>query len=110
MKAFEPSSCAGARRGPKHRRPARLESVDDAGHQRPLGPDDREVDALGRGQLDQAGDVLGRDGDIAHLRLGGGAGIARRDEHLVTRARLRALPGERMFAAAAADDQDLHRR
>ena len=47
------------------------------------GPDDREVDALGaRARRTRPRDVLGGDVDVAHLGLGGRAGVAGRDQHL----------------------------
>ena len=36
---------------------------------------------LGLRQRDQPGDVFGRDVDVAHARLGGGAAVAGRDQH-----------------------------
>ena len=43
--ALEPSSCAAAPDGPKHRDAARRHGVGDPGDQRRLGPDDDQVDA-----------------------------------------------------------------
>ena len=59
-------------------------------------------------QRHQAGDVFRRDIDVAHARFGGRAAVAGRHEHFGDLRRLRALPGQRVFATAAADDQDLH--
>src|SRR5262249_41528889 len=60
------------------------------------------------GERNQAGDVFGRDVDIAHARLGGGAAVAGRHEHFGNLGGLRALPRQRVLATAAAYDQDLH--
>ena len=58
------------------------EGIDDAEHQRRLGPDDGQCDVLALGERRERRDVVGGDGDVAHLRLGGGAGIARGHQHL----------------------------
>ena len=84
------------------------EGVDHADHQRRLGTDDGEADLLGLRQRHQAGDVFGGDVDVAHARLGGGAAIAGRHQHFGNLGRLRAFPGERVFAPAGTDDQDFH--
>ena len=84
------------------------EGVDHAGNQRRLGTDDGEPDVFGLGERHQPGDVLGRDVDIAHARFGGRAAVAGRDQHFGDLGRLRAFPGQRVFATAAAYDQDLH--
>ena len=39
-----------------------------------------------------------------------GAGVAGRDEHFADARRLREFPGQRVFAAAGADDQNFHRK
>ena len=49
-------------------------------------------------------DVVRGDVDVADVRLGRRAGVAGGDEDVLDPRRLRALPGERMFAAAAADE------
>ena len=98
---------AGARR-PEAAQPRCGERVDHAGHQRRLRPDDGEVDVLGRCQAHQRGAVLGRDADVAHLGLGGGAGVAGRHQHFGDARGRGALPRQRVLAAAGADDQDLH--
>ena len=49
-----------------------------------------------------------RERDVGQLRLARGAGVAGRDEHLGHARRLRELPRERMLAAAAADDENVH--
>ena len=48
--------------------------------------------------------------DIAVFRFGGGAGIARRDQHFGDAPGLRELPGEGVFAAAGVDDEKFHER
>ncbi len=108
MKAFDPSRRAAARDGPKQARPAAAEPIDDAGDQRALGPDDGEPDILANRELQQGVDVVGRNVDIAHLGLECRARVPRSDEYLLDPRRLRALPRQCVFAAAAADDQNLH--
>ncbi len=56
----------------------------------------------------EALNVFRRHFDVAHLRLGGRAGIARRDEHFGDARRLRAFPRERVFATAGTNDQNFH--
>ena len=56
----------------------------------------------------EPGDILGGDVDVADLVLGRRAGVAGRDEHLAHPWRGRAFPGERVLAAAGADDEDFH--
>ena len=45
---------------------------------------------------------------VDYLRMLGDPRIARRGEQLAEALRLRELPGERMFAAAGAKQQDIH--
>ncbi len=85
-----------------------LETVDDAGDERSLGSDDRQVDVLGLRQPEQAVDVLGTDVDVPHARLVRRPGVAGRDDHGIYALRLCDLPRQRMFASAATDDQYLH--
>ncbi len=70
------------------------------------GPDDHEVggDLARQGEL--AGDVRG--GDRADLRHSADARIAGRADQAGQQRRSGDLPGEGMFAAAAADHQDVH--
>ncbi len=86
----------------------RGEAIDDAGDQRDFGADDGQGDVFARGKFEQGVDGVGRDVDIAHLGLERRAGVARRDEDLVHARRLRAFPCQRVFTAAAADDEDFH--
>src|SRR5262249_20176442 len=46
--------------------------------------------------------------DVAHPGLARRAGVARGNQHLADARLAGALPGERVLAASAADDQDLH--
>ena len=71
-------------------------------------PSRRAAAALGPGVRDQPGDVFGLDRHVAHTRLARGAGVARGDVDLGDARRLRDLPRQRVFATAAADDQDAH--
>jgi hypothetical protein len=93
-----PSSCAGGD-----------ELVDDTGHQRTFRSNQRECDAFGFDQVEQRIEIGRLDVDVATLGLARGAGVARRNQHFMHAWRLRELPGERVFAAAGADDQKFHR-
>ena len=84
------------------------EGVDDANDQRRLGADDSQVDGPFAREGDQLGHILGTDRYVLELGFARRAGIAGRDENGVYLGRLRGLPGQRVFAAAAADDQYLH--
>ncbi len=59
-------------------------------------------------ELQESVDVVGRHRDVAHTRLARGAGVAGRHEDLVDARRSSAAPGEGVFAATAADDEDTH--
>ena len=89
---------------------ARREQVGDARDQRAFRPDDRQRDALALREVRELLELLRTDGYVAHLRLARRAGIAGRDEHLGDARRLRAFPGQRMLAAAAADNEYLDAR
>ena len=84
------------------------EPIGDAGDQRPFGTDDGEADVFARRECEQAGDIVGRNVDVADLGLECGARVARSDQHLLNARRLRTLPSQRVFAAAATHDQNLH--
>ena len=86
---------------------ARLEQVDDAGHQWHFRSDDGERNGFAGSQVGEAFEVLGGDIDIAHLGFTRRAGIAGRHQHLADTRRLRAFPRQRVLAAATADDQYL---
>src|SRR6266851_1420635 len=86
----------------------RGEAIDDAGDQRTFGTDDGESDIFARRECEQGVDIVCGNGDIADLGLERGARVARSDEHFMNARRLSALPSQRVFAAAAADDQNFH--
>ena len=105
-KSLELSSCAAARVGPKIAQAVRAEGVDDAGGERRLGPDDRERDRFLARERDEFGNR--RRADVDERLLARRARVARRDVHARHARALRELPGERVLAAAAADDEDVH--
>jgi hypothetical protein len=84
-----------------------FECVHDAGDQRSLRSDDGEADVFGPRQRDQACDAGCWHRDVPAAGFRSGARVAGRDQHLVHSRRLRELPCERVFAPAAADDEDL---
>ena len=77
------------------------------GGERGFGADDREVDLVLLGELDQPRHVGRRDVDV--LGVERGAGVAGGDEHAIGPAALADLPRQRVFAATVANDQDFHR-
>ena len=83
---------------------ALAETVDDAGDQRGFGADDGEVDGEGFGEVGVTGDVSGRGEAAGEL---GDAGVAGAGDEIGDLGRLGQAPGEGMFAASAADDQDV---
>ena len=97
----------GRRRRPERRHAGRQQGVRDPGGQRRLGADHRELDRLAPCQLDQRRAVERIDPrDDADPRLGRDPGAARRNDHLVDTRLGGQLPGERVLAPAAADDED----
>ncbi len=85
---------------------AGAEDIDDAGRQRRFRADHGQVDVFLLGEIGQGVDVGER--QVFQLRLARRAGIAGRDQHLLQARRLGQAPGEGVFAAAGADDENLH--
>src|SRR5436190_56293 len=81
---------------------AGAEDVDHAGRQRRLGPDDRQCHLLCGGEVSQCRGLGQR--HVFQCRVGRGAAIAGGDEYGLHAFALRQLPGQRVLAAAAADD------
>ena len=88
--------------GTEDSQPGGGEGIDDARHQRRFGPDDGEVDAAILGQFQKPGNIGGGDGHIfgngRRARVSGG------DQHFGAVANQ--FPGQGVFAAAAANDQN----
>ena len=90
------------------RRPRGAKAIDDAAIERQLGTDDGEIDALALGERGERvgiaptsiGDERARSAAMPALP---GRADDRADSRLA-----RELPGERVLAAAAADDEHLH--
>jgi hypothetical protein len=99
LAALEPR---GLGRGAEGAESRGAEGVDDAGDERRLGTDDGQIDGAISRRRDESSDVGGGDGHV--LGDGGGARIARRTEHF--RAVAGEFPGEGVFTAPAADDED----
>src|SRR5260364_2268 len=74
-KAFELSSCAQARVGPKIRSP-RAEQVNNAGCKRRFGADDREIDRFPICKIRERAQVSDGNRNIAHARLEGRAAVS----------------------------------
>ena len=85
-----------------------LESIDDPRDQRPLGTDDREADAFGRASATSPAMSVAATGALRHFGSSAVPALPGATRTSVTRGGLRELPGQRMLAAAAADDEDLH--
>ena len=85
-----------------------FEIVDDAGAERRFRPDHDEIDGLVAAVRDHRGMV----GNIERHAdgLAGDAGIAGRAIELLGQRARRDLPGQRMFAAAGAKNEDVHGR
>ena len=84
-----------------------LEIVDDPGAQRRLRPDDDEIDIVLAAKPDHARMVGEVERDA--FGLARDAGIARRANEPVAERACRQLPGQRMFAPAGAEEQNVHR-
>ena len=94
--------CSGRRSAA---RPASKASTMPAASGR-LGPDDRQLDLVFLGELDQGGEIVGGDGDIFAVQVG--AGVARGHEHPLRARTLGDFPGQGVFPPAVANDQDVH--
>ena len=86
-----------------------FKGVHDTRDQRTFRTDDREPGRFRARERDESGDIRRGHGRIAAFRLECRAGVARRDDHFGHARGLRELPGQRVLAAAAADDENLHR-
>ena len=97
----------GARRTEDAQWPRDPKTIDDAAIERQLGTDDREIDAFAFGKRRER---VGSPALIAAIRRD--AGDARhcpaRTATSLTAGSARQFPGERVLAAAAADDQHFH--
>ena len=96
-------SCGGG--GTKDGESGGAEGINNAGDEGDLGSDDGEVDLIFLGD----GEVVGGCGAGEGKALGyfGDAGIARRGEDAGDGGALGEFPGEGVFAAAGADDEDI---
>ena len=106
VKPFEPSSCAAAFDGPKTRMPAARRSSARPATSGASGP--TTTRSIARSRQKSATAAMVRDVERHAFGLFGDAGIARRDEELRQQRRRRQLPGQRMLAAARADEEDVH--
>ena len=98
----------GVLRGAEDAQAVALEKIDDARGERVVWADDGEVDALVFGELHERG-VLG-DFERQACRELRDAGIAGCAKDGADAGRLAQFPDERVFAPAAAEDEDFHRR
>ena len=85
------------------------EAIDDAGHQGSFGSDDGQTRSpRAAAKPSKRVDVVGRDVDVAGASARAPCRRCRAPRTPAARAAMRAFPGQRMFAPAAADYQDLH--
>src|SRR3989442_1342309 len=96
----------GGRARPEHGKAFVAQAVGETGNQRHLGPDDDEVGALALGEPHDA--VVVVDAHRHAHGAPGDAGIARRRHQTREPRALGELPAERVLAAAAADDEQVH--
>ena len=83
------------------------ELIHNAGGQRRLRADDRQIHLMRFDGVTQGGDIVRRDGEA--LGNAGDAGIPRRAIELRDLRTLGDFPGERVFPSAPANDQNFHR-
>ena len=101
--AFEPRGCSGR---PEHFHPGGFEIVGETGDQRRLGADHHEADVILLAEADHRFMVR----HVERHALGdlGDSGIARRAIEPAEQGALPELPGERVLAASAPDQQHIH--
>ena len=97
---------SGGAGGAEDRQARRAEAIDDARLERRFGTDDGEVDVAVASEALEAVDVAHVDRDaLAEL---GDAGVAWRGDELEVGLFPGELPGERVLATTAADEEDSH--
>lgn len=84
------------------------EGIDDAKYERRFRSYDRKAHGVPLGEFDQPGDIVCSNGNVGNALFPGRSRIAGRDKDLIGEGRLGGLPGQGMFAATAANDQDIH--
>ena len=100
-------ACAGFRRT-ENPEAGLLENIRDSGGQRVIGADDGEVDFFVAGEFQKRLRVGDFQRHVARDR--GGARVSGSADDFPDAWRLFQFPGERVFASAAADDEDFHIR
>ena len=91
----------------KNLEPRRAERIDDARGQRRLRSDNRQRDVFAFRERDQVRNRRAR--NVSEPGLARSARVAGGHEYLGDARRLRDFPRQRMFAATAADDENIHR-
>src|SRR5471032_3351496 len=104
FRAFQ-LGCAGSRTEAVQATAA--EQVDDASHQRHFRTDDGQGHIL-LGEISQLLKGQHVDGDVFALGFNGGAGVAGGDEYFLDARVLGNFPGQGVFTATAANDQNIH--
>ena len=106
VKPFEPSSWAADLRRAERLEAGGFEIVHQSGDQRRLRSDHDEVDLVGLAERDHSGVV----GEVERHALGllRDAGVARRADQPVGQRAGGKLPGQRVFAAAGTEEENVH--
>src|SRR5471030_37545 len=86
---------------------ARAEQIDDAGNQWHFRTDDGQGNVF-LGEIRKLLEGEHVDGDVLALGFNGGAGVARSNENLLHARILSHFPGQGVFTATAANDQNIH--
>ena len=105
---FRTLKLRGGLRRAKTGKPGGAEGIHHPQHQRRFRADNRQADAFTLGKADEGIHIIGSNFNIPQTRLQRRAGIAGRDKNGLDMRRLGCLPGQRMFTAAAADDENFH--
>ena len=98
----------GGLTGAKDFQTGSLKAIHNTQHQRYLWPHNGQAHIILQGKVTQAFDIFNLDGDILQLVLAGGARITGGHKNRIGQRRLSRLPGQCMFAATAADNQNIH--
>ena len=98
----------GRRLGPKQGRPAAWNASTMPATSGPSGPTIVRPTPSRRASSTSAGMFVGGDGDVAHFGSAAVPALPGATSTSLDARRCGAFPGERVFASAAADDQDLH--
>ncbi len=106
VNALDPSSCAAAAEGPKTKMDCARNVSASPSTSGASGPIDHKTYLLAATEGDDSTVVLDVQRHMLSQRAG--SAIARRNEKPVAMWRLRDFPGQRVFAATRADEENVH--